>query len=265
MSDAMPIAENQSRGFDVTTQFIKIIAVITMVIDHIGAVILEWVVTFHYLDDEQFNLIYGIDMVLRAIGRAAFPLFIFLMIEGFFHTKSRAKYLIRLACFCFIAEVPFDLAVSYYVTGTTDITYFVPGTQNVFFTLTIGFGAMWLLQLVYEKKLPVILQVILNAGIIAGLAALAHFLNTDYGEFGVLAMVAGYFLKRYKMHPVVIGAGIIIVLIIHNTFEAAALWDLALLAFYHGNRGKVYHRWFFYIFYPAHFLVLFLIRTIFVG
>ncbi len=265
MSDAMPIAENQNKGFDVTTQIIKCVAVVTMVIDHIGAVILEWVLATHYLEEEQFDLILNIDTVLRGIGRAAFPLFIFLMIEGFFHTKSRVNYFIRLACFCVIAEVPFDLAISYILTDSTDITFFAPDAQNVFFTLTIGFGAMCLLQLVYEKKLPVILEVILDAGIIAGLAALAYLLKTDYGQFGVLAMVAGYFLRRRNMNPVAIGAGIIAVLVIHNTIEAAALWDLALLSFYHGNRGRRYNRWFFYFFYPAHFIVLFLIRTFFVG
>ena len=253
----MPIAESKNRRFDATTQFIKCVAVVSMAIDHIGAVILEWVLSMHYLSDDQFALIGGIDLVLRGIGRAAFPLFIFLMIEGFFHTKSRINYFIRLACFCVIAEVPFDLAISYTVTGSTDVTFFEPGMQNVFFTLTIGFGAMCLLQTVYEKKLHIIIQIVLYAGIITGLSALAYWLHTDYGQYGVLAMVAGYFLRRQKMNPVVTGVGIIIVLILHNTIEAAAIVDLALLAFYHGNRGKVYHRWFFYIFYPAHLMFLY--------
>lgn len=91
---------------------LKCIAVITMIIDHTGAVL------------------FPDNMTLRYIGRIAFPIFCFLLVEGFFHTRDVRKYMLRLGMFAVISEIPYDLAFR-----DTVIEF---EHQNVFFTLFIG-------------------------------------------------------------------------------------------------------------------------------
>lgn len=128
---------------------IKLIAIIAMLIDHIGATILE-----RMLMNRGFGLVYGNDDMLsnwfqqgtnailfifyigmRLIGRFGFPIFCFLLVEGFLHTHSCAKYALRLFLFALISEIPFDLAFM------GKVVYI--GYQNVFFTLFIGLIALW--------------------------------------------------------------------------------------------------------------------------
>lgn len=81
--------------------WLKVIAVVSMLIDHTSAVILE-----------QIPGLEAPAFFMRIIGRAAFPIYCFLLVEGFYHTRSRAKYAGRLFLFALISEVPFDLAFS---------------------------------------------------------------------------------------------------------------------------------------------------------
>jgi hypothetical protein len=90
--------------------------------------------------------------------------------------------------------------------------------------------------------------------------ALAHFLHTDYGFSGVLAIVVCYIVKKRGGKYVGQMAAPVIVLSLINMFEAVAFLDLALVAPYHGKKGKNIGKYFFYIFYPAHLLILGLIR-----
>ena len=96
---------------------LKCIAIITMLIDHIGAVL------------------FPENLVLRYIGRISFPIFCFLLAEGFYHTKNVKKYMMRLAVFAVLSEIPYDLAFRN--------TYIEFTRQNVFFTLLIGVVMMY--------------------------------------------------------------------------------------------------------------------------
>ena len=96
--------------------WLKLIAVISMLIDHTSAVILE-----------QIPGLEAPAFFMRIIGRAAFPIYCFLLVEGFYHTRSRAKYAGRLFLFALISEVPFDLAFSRRMWDFS--------SNNVFFTL----------------------------------------------------------------------------------------------------------------------------------
>ena len=152
----------------ITGSTLKLIAIVTMLIDHIGATLVErtmyangyleamtdqekaveWMMDFKNLG------LYFLDMFMRLIGRIAFPIFIFLLVQGFMHTHSKAKYVLRMAIFCIIAEIPFNLAIN--CTLTT------PYFQSVFFTLTIGLLVMWgmdtLKNKTFEGALPKILK-----------------------------------------------------------------------------------------------------------
>ena len=89
---------------NITSDCLKWIAVITMVIDHIGAAILEK--TYFFLSAD----IQKADFLFRKIGRLSFPIFCFLLVEGFYHTRSRKKYLVNILLFAVISEIPFEAA-----------------------------------------------------------------------------------------------------------------------------------------------------------
>lgn len=89
------------------------------------------------------NPLYQTDMVLRGIGRVAFPIFCFLLVEGFLHTKNVWKYAGRLALFALVSEIPFDLAFQ----GE----WLFMGYQNIFFTLLVGLLVMIAFQTAEEK------------------------------------------------------------------------------------------------------------------
>lgn len=120
---------------------LKWIAIILMAIDHFGASILEnfllnvWDVSplGDLLRDypDYWDLVLMADRVIRKIGRPAFPVFCFFIVEGFCHTRNVKNYAVRLGIFALISEVPFDLAIF----GTP----FHWGHQNVFFTLFLGY------------------------------------------------------------------------------------------------------------------------------
>ena len=127
------------RSFSGTT--LKTIACITMLVDHIGASCIEAGILTPGLDVGTLSQdtlsaypLYRLDMVLRFTGRLAFPLFCFLLVEGFVHTHNVKGYLGRLVLFGLLSEVPFDLAFFR--------TPFDPSAQNVYWTLALGVLAM---------------------------------------------------------------------------------------------------------------------------
>ena len=105
---------------------LKWIGIVTMAIDHIG------------------HVLFPRCLMLRAIGRLAFPIFCFLLVEGFHYTHDRKRYALRLATFALISELPFNVAIF----GN----WFVPQHQNVFWTLTIGVLMMTVLEYIDEKQ-----------------------------------------------------------------------------------------------------------------
>ena len=116
---------------------LKTIACITMLVDHIGASCIEAGILTPGLDAGTLSQdtlsaypLYRLDMVLRFTGRLAFPLFCFLLVEGFVHTHNVKGYLGRLVLFGLLSEVPFDLAFFR--------TPFYPGSQNVYWTLALA-------------------------------------------------------------------------------------------------------------------------------
>ncbi len=196
-----------------------------MIIDHTGAVL------------------FPENMVLRCIGRLSFPIFCFLLVEGFFHTRDIGKYMRRLALFAFVSEIPFDLAF-YGVLSET-------GHQNVFFTLLAGAGMMYFLEKyrVWYLRAAAALFIMWIAGA----------MRSDYGGSGVLLILIYYVFRNYKKSKLVLGAGWNLFLFQGiQRFGAAASVPIA---FYNGKRGPGM-KYFFYVFYPAHLLLLYILSGI---
>lgn len=170
-------------GFSGST--LKIVAVIAMLIDHTAAVVLVRMLRVEW--DEGFYVIYSL---MRDIGRLGFPIFCFLLTEGFHRSRNLKKYAMRLGIFALVSEIPFDLAV------TGHLFHF--GYQNVYFTLLLGLTALCAfrflerhMQMGAEKELPVGLRIFLVvAGMMSAAFLVLYLTRWDGGRYGI----KGYFV-----------------------------------------------------------------------
>ena len=229
---------------------LKTIACLTMLLDHIGAVIVPELYTEN---PSQFLL--DAYLVLRALGRLAFPIYCFLLAEGAFYTRSRTEYAKRLLLGLVLSEIPFDLL---FFGG---ITF---AHQSVMVTLLLGF-----LYAVAMNYIPVQGYRIL---LLLPFALLAELLNADYGGWGV-AMIGLFVITREvkeKNWVQALGLAVIAWLIGGMTvavgtvdvpvqvFSVVAMVPIAL---YDGSKrtNNVWVRRGFYLFYPVHLAILYLL------
>lgn len=234
---------------------LKKIAVITMLIDHIGAAFF-YVFTSSYSGGAAFA---GADVmydVLRIIGRTSFPLFCFLLVEGFLHTRSVRAYLLRLLLFALISEVPFDLA---FYDAVWDLKM-----QNVFFTLLFGVMAMtavrWGAQSPVEQHSKRKLREIAGWGMAAICALAAYILRTDYDARGVLLILILYVLHSRRSFSCLLGYVFMCIAMLESWCFPAFF----LIPNYNGERGRG-AKYFFYVFYPVHLLLLAGIRIFYLN
>lgn len=240
---------------------LKMIALVTMFIDHTAAIILYKALTqtgtAGFVTIENYDLWYEIYNIMRYLGRMAFPIYCFLLVEGFHHTKNLKKYILRLLIFSVISEIPFDLAFNGSVLEL--------GYNNVFFTLWIGLLVILALDLVRQKftlekfhgaewTIMSFFKVFaLGLILLTGMFVAGGLLCTDYGAAGVVAVVAMYIL--YQSPMIGFTLGVMALGIMASTSEYLALLMLIPLYFYNGTRGKQV-KYLFYGFYPVHLLVL---------
>ena len=251
----------------ISSAVLKNIAVVTMLIDHIGAVIVIRLMIQKGLygamvDQEAYIAwvgqnrgMYGTYMAMRIIGRLAFPIYCFLLAEGFQKTHNVKKYLGRMLLFALISEIPFDLALSGRLWNTE--------YQNVFFTLFIGLIVIAGLRLVDQRLAGTetwrkLAGVGLYAVIIVAGSALALVLKTDYSFKGILAITVLYLFRSRRKAQV--WAGVIVFLLMDGLEMIAAL-SFLLIWFYNGERGRQ-NKYFFYFFYPVHLLLLWLVCVV---
>lgn len=213
--------ENERR-IGLTAFQLKMLAIVTMLIDHTGAVLYPEVMAFRY------------------IGRLSFPIFCFILTEGFIHTSNIRKYMLRLLSFAMISEIPFDLAFH----GT----WMTIEKQNVFFTLFIGMGMICLL----DKEKETVNQI----GVIILAMWLAEFLHTDYGFRGILLIAVFWMLREKKAFMYAAGAGWNFLW--RTKIQYAGAVAMIPIALYNGEKGRSM-KYFFYLFYPVHLLILYMI------
>lgn len=218
--------------------WLKVLAMLTMVIDHSAVAILRHDSTFAMplftLGDKGISGYY----LMRCVGRLAFPLFAFLLAEGVIHTHNRWKYGRNLLLFALISEIPFDLM--------WHSCFFASG-QNVFFTLFLGFLALCAIDHSQGYRLCLQLVALIATGII---------IHSDYGNSGVSFIILLYALRK---NPVLQAAA--------GCCMLPMRW-IAGLAFipinlYNGKRGFIkgpIAKYMFYLFYPIHLIVIYLFK-----
>lgn len=214
-----------------TSTGLKLIALITMIIDHTGAIL------------------YPGEITLRIMGRIAFPIYCFLLIEGYHHTKNIKRYGWRLFVFALISEVPFDYAFN----GKLDFSH-----QNIFFTLWLGLLFIFMMDH-YIKINPTI-------AIIGMMAAIffAEFFNTDYGILGIIYIVIFYIGSKIPgiSKPIFL---FIMLYIFSATLSFGiqyyAILSVPLIALYNGKKGSLgsFMKYGFYVAYPLHLAILYFI------
>lgn len=215
---------------------IKLLAVLTMLLDHLA--------TFWWCRLPEFQIVLfsigrrevTLYILLRMVGRLAFPLFAFLIVQGFLHTRSHRRYGINLAVFALLSEIPWNL-----VHGGR---LFFP-TQNVFFTLLLGYLGICAIERYREQWKPLL-------GCLLGLLVVSVFLRADYGCSGYGFILLLYALRENRILQGIIGSCVL-----------GSRW-IAGMAFipinlYNGQRGFVkgpVWKYAFYLFYPLHLLAI---------
>ena len=225
------------------TGLLKLIAVISMVIDHVGAVLLPEV------------------GILRWIGRLALPIFAYCLMVGLTHTRSVKKYILRLLIMAVIAQPLF--AWSFFPEDFRGNIYHL----NTLFTLAMGLYAMWGLR---ERKwyrflLGFILMGLVpcDYGLIALVYMLIFYLCADKplaaAGLAVLYSITGNYLLYNVDHPMYVNVGPIALFV--QFFAVLALPLICIRT----NTGIRMNKWIFYVFYPLHLLVICLIRQFIMG
>ncbi len=225
----------------ISGSWLKVLACTSMLIDHTASYLLrgmDWVYNvFFQIEHHEITPYF----ILRGvIGRWAFPLFAFLIVEGFLHTDDRKKYGMNLLGFALISEIPFNLV---------HVNRFFWPVQNVFFTLLLGYLGLCVIERYREdmKQLAKYLVPLFVASIV---------LRSDYGcaGFGFILMI--YLLRNNKLLMSIVGTGAL-PSTIFSGMAFIPIW------FYNGERGfvkGVVWKYAFYAFYPVHLLVLYFIK-----
>lgn len=212
---------------------LKTLALVSMLIDHtahtlrIGA---DQAIAIGTLNLTLYKL-------LRIIGRQAFPLYCFLLAEGYLHTRSFRKYAGSLLIFALISEIPWNLVHA-------DRLLLI-SSQNVFFTLFLGLLGIYVIDRINNK-----LQQMLC---LSGLLIISFFLKSDYGSTGFAFILIMFLLQENRVLQAIIGAGFL------SPWTGLAALPICL---YSGKRGfiKGNIKYLFYALYPAHMMVLWSLR-----
>lgn len=236
-----------------SSSILKIIAIISMTIDHIGVVIIYpefinacMVNGINLMGDMmpyEARKLYYFYTATRIIGRIAFPIFAFLIAEGAFKTKDIKKYLSRLLLFAFISEIPYDIATNGHI--------FDMGSQNIFWSLAAGLGMILLIKNRNDISRPkaIILSVIL--------CTVSAFLSFSLG--GIMLILSFYVFRydRKRLIPSVFLSTFIMTMT-SSLLQLFSFFAYPFIYLYNGKKGKG-NKYLFYAYYPLHFLLLYLL------
>lgn len=234
-----------------TSAHIKYIAMFTMFLSHLAQT------GFLYDLGPDYWTMADIFVFL---GRISMPIFCFFTVQAVIYTSNIKKYFMRMFIFALISEIPFDLAIHE--------NLFYTDSQNVIFTLLIGALAIYFIDLLLKRDINLFIRIIGIILISVLFMLLASILQTDYEFMGVLAIILIYLAKDSKFLTA-------LAIIIGFAFEFAiggyriavsygfVYLSVPLIMLYNGQRGKQ-NKWAFYIFYPAHLLIIYFLKLLFI-
>ena len=256
----------QKNRFTLTGAVLKNIACFTMFTDHFFAILVYNYMMLHPVNGVWDPKIAKVYRMGRAVGRISFVLFAFLIVEGFLHTRSRARYLLRLAVFALLSEIPFDLAFSGELMDWTG--------QNIYWTLFLGVLVLTLWeQLGKYRGIP--FQITRFVVLLAG-CGVAFLFSADYRYMGILLIFVFYLTRDKELPAQFLSAGLVMFfgmwsancIRYADSFTVAYLFRFSLremyglfaffpIALYNGERGKQLPKPLYYGFYPVHLLILY--------
>ena len=222
-----------------SNSMLKVFAVITMLIDHTAVV-------FRSRFNDVFLLFSSFSMtyyeLMRFIGRWSFPVYAFLITEGFLHTRNRRMYGLRLLLFAFLSEIPWNLE-------HTGILYYEK--QNVFFTLFLGYVGLCMIEKLEKREDELKHEILLLF-----LLLISFVLNADYGYIGFAFILVMYLLRKSLICQAIIGSCL-------SSSHWKIVPSFALISLYNGKRGFIRNRFLqllFYSIYPLHMLLFYFIK-----
>ena len=209
----------------ITLFTLKIIAIITMFLDH------------------YYRIIGGPEW-LSVLGRLAFPIFAFSISEGYSHTKNVNKYLMRLLNFAIIIQLPNFLGFQEY-------------PLNIFFTLALG---LFCLEILDNNKINIVVRYI----VVLYLCFFAEKTGLDYGAYGIILIILFNKLRNNKLYIFIAFLALnLVILKIGNLSEMQiySIFSLIPIFLYNGKKGYGM-KYFFYLFYPLHFIFLYFLNEL---
>ena len=216
--------------FALTGNQLKLIAMLTMTMDHIGAILLP-----------QYRL-------LHVIGRLSMPIYAYMIAEGCHYTHDRRAYLLRLAGLALLCQV---------VYAVVEHSLY----QCILVTFSLSIGLIWGMENAQKKRTPG--AILAAVGLLAGVYLLCEKLPllltgflVDYGLWGVLLPVIIYFGGRDLLS---FGLGVLLLCLSQGGLQWWSMLTVPLMFLYNGQRGKYRLGWVFYLYYPAHLVILYAI------
>ncbi|MCR5301958.1 MAG: conjugal transfer protein TraX [Lachnospiraceae bacterium] len=247
----MELKNNLPRSL--SCNILKLIACVCMLTDHIGFGIIRYFNKVNAMDvpPDTYKAFSDAYDICNGIGRLAFPIFAFFVVEGFLHTRDVKKYALRLFIFGLVSEIPFDLGLFKEV--------YHPDHQNVIFTFFIAVIMLsilkYLTQNAFGLSKPVIVFICICT--VIAFADLALVLKTDYSWKCMLLVSVLYMLRSFGDLKYVAGAAAV-------CWEKYAPASFMLLYFYDPS-VKPRYKYAFYVFYPLHLLIIYFVSTVLVG
>lgn len=261
---------------------LKIVACVVMFIDHLTHIFLAM-----FAPGTAYSAVYDIPNGMtiyelgRGIGRSAFPIFAFLIVEGYCHTRNRIRYLLQILAAAVLAYYPYRWAL---------VDFYEGPVFDTLFTFAYAIVAMWVIDEVFLRYLghyarqsraakassnwkvasnakafpneKIAVRLLLSAAVVAFICYLAEQVTPcDYGMAGILLVLIFFLLRDFRLGGVLLGY---VCLVIRATSEVMAFPGMILILLYNGKRGRQL-KYFFYLFYPLHLLLIFALRRILWG
>lgn len=221
---------------------LKYIAFLSMLIDHINKALI-------WPNLQGDGILSTISSVFDVIGRIAFPLFSFFIVEGFFRTHDKKKYFLNLLIFAFISEIPYDMFSSKVILEFR--------LNNVLFSLALSLITIWILDVFrnrYEKNLGKA-WIFFSIPLLTIMYFVSNFVSGDYDFHAIMTAFVFYIL-----YDRLLAGAICAYLTIVS--EVWSILGFGLTVLYNGERG-IQNKIFNYLFYPVHLLILGLMRFYF--